>query len=147
MSITRRGFLIGLPLFAAACTTSGTGTFVSSYGPIPDEPFPLSALKPEQVKPELRRTKIDYDGPYRAGTIVVDTPARRLYYVLGDGKAMRYAVGVGRAGLALRGNARVGRKAQWPSWTPTGPPASCTRSGSARREQSMVQPSTAHGIR
>src|SRR5690606_33110840 len=49
----------------------------------------------------------------------VDTPARRLYYVLGNGRAMRYGIGVGREGLALRGHARVGRKAEWPSWTPT----------------------------
>jgi lipoprotein-anchoring transpeptidase ErfK/SrfK len=121
MSITRRGFLIGLPLFAAACTTSGpgSGSFFSNYGAIPEEPFPISALKPEQVKPELRRSLVEYDAPYRPGTVVVDTPARRLYYTMDGGKAMQYAVGVGRAGLALRGDARVGRKAKWPSWTPT----------------------------
>ena len=51
--------------------------------------------------------------------IPVDTPARRLYYVLGDSRAIRYGIGVGREGLALRGNATVGRKAEWPNWTPT----------------------------
>ncbi|MEJ1731179.1 L,D-transpeptidase, partial [Escherichia coli] len=50
---------------------------------------------------------------------VVNTPERRLYYVLGNGRAIRYGIGVGREGLALRGNATVGRKAEWPSWTPT----------------------------
>ena len=39
--------------------------------------------------------------------------------MLGDGRAVRYGVGVGRQGLALKGNAYVGRKAEWPSWTPT----------------------------
>jgi lipoprotein-anchoring transpeptidase ErfK/SrfK len=50
---------------------------------------------------------------------VVNTPERRLYYVLGGGRALRYGIGVGREGLALRGNATVGRKAEWPNWTPT----------------------------
>ncbi len=50
---------------------------------------------------------------------MVDTPERRLYYVLGDGRAIRYGIGVGREGLALRGNATIGRKAEWPGWTPT----------------------------
>jgi lipoprotein-anchoring transpeptidase ErfK/SrfK len=119
MSITRRGFLIGLPLIAAGCTVIGPDSFRSYYGAIPDEPFPISALNPTQVKPELRRTVVDYDASYAPGTVIVDTPERRLYYVLERGRAMRYAVGVGRAGLALRGNAVVGRKAQWPSWRPT----------------------------
>ncbi|NMG40635.1 L,D-transpeptidase family protein [Chelativorans sp. ZYF759] len=119
MSITRRGFIIGLPLFAAGCATSGADTFVTAYGPRREEPFPLSALSPNEVKPELRRQLVDYETRHPKGTIVVDTPDKRLYYVMGDGKAMRYGVGVGRAGLALRGNAYVGRKAEWPRWTPT----------------------------
>jgi lipoprotein-anchoring transpeptidase ErfK/SrfK len=86
---------------------------------VPHPRFPLPALSPEKIRPELRRRVVDYDGNYKAGTVVVDTPARRLYYVLGNGKAVRYGIGVGRAGLALRGNAKVGRKAEWPSWTPT----------------------------
>jgi len=92
---------------------------MTAYGPRREEPFPLSALSPQEVKPELRRQVVAYETPHAAGTIVVDTPQKRLYYVMGDGKAMRYGVGVGRAGLALRGNAYVGRKAEWPSWTPT----------------------------
>lgn len=56
---------------------------------------------------------------YPAGTLVVDPRARFLYLVEGGGVARRYGVGVGRAGLAFRGTAIVGRKAKWPSWTPT----------------------------
>src|SRR5690606_34327199 len=44
---------------------------------------------------------------------------RNLHYVLGNGRAMRYGVGVGKEGLALAGAATVGRKAEWPTWTPT----------------------------
>jgi lipoprotein-anchoring transpeptidase ErfK/SrfK len=92
---------------------------LSAYGPIADEPFPVPGFNARLIKPELRRQTVDYDGNYAKGTVVVDTPSRFLYLVEGDGKAMRYGVGVGREGLALRGNAYVGRKAQWPNWTPT----------------------------
>lgn len=54
----------------------------------------------------------------RAGTITIDTRARALYYSVGNGKAIRYGVGVGRDGFRWRGSAKVGRKAAWPSWTP-----------------------------
>jgi len=92
---------------------------VSAYGPITDEEFPLPGFNARLIKPELRRQRVSYDTNYAKGTIVVDTPSRFLYLVEEDGKAMRYGVGVGREGLALRGNAYIGRKAEWPSWTPT----------------------------
>lgn len=118
MSISRRGLLIGLPLFLAGCSTTTVNPQVN-YAALPDEKFPLHQVPIEKIKPELRRTEVAYTTDYKPGTIVVDTPARRLYYVLGDGKAIRYGVGVGRAGLAFAGSAYVGRKAEWPSWTPT----------------------------
>jgi len=119
MTVSRRGFLIGLPLFVAGCATSEFGGDYSNYSAQPRERFPLAAMPLDKIKPELRRRVVNYDTKHRAGTVVVDTPERRLYYVMGDGKAVRYGIGVGREGLALRGNARVGRKAEWPSWTPT----------------------------
>lgn len=120
MPISRRSFLVGLPLFAAGCSVTDYGNDFRNYAAVPHPQFPLPALSPEKIKPELRRKEVDYPGNHRAGTIVVDTPARRLYYVTGGGKAIRYGIGVGKEGLALRGNATVGRKAEWPSWTPTG---------------------------
>ena len=60
-----------------------------------------------------------------AGTITIDTRSRQLYLSLGDGKAMRYGVGVGRSGFEWSGSAQVGRKAEWPAWTP--PPAMLKR--------------------
>lgn len=89
------------------------------YGARPEEPHPLRAVPLSEIKPELRRQEVEYATNEAPGTIVVDTPARRLYYVLGGGRAMRYGIGVGRAGLALSGNAYIGRKAEWPNWTPT----------------------------
>jgi len=53
------------------------------------------------------------------GTLVVDPRRRFIYLVEAPGRARRYGVGVGRAGLAFRGTATVARKAKWPRWTPT----------------------------
>lgn len=115
MSISRRGFIVGLPLFMAGCATSQ----YASYGPVQGERFPVAAIPASEIRPELRRSEVAFGGDYSAGTLVVNTPERRLYYVLGNGRAIRYGIGVGREGLALRGNATIGRKAEWPSWTPT----------------------------
>jgi len=119
MALSRRGFLLGLlPLALAGCATPGA-EHQALYGPKPNEKFPMKAVEVSKIKPELRRTEVSYPTSHPAGTIIVDTPARRLYYVLGDGKALRYGVGVGKAGRALAGAAYVGRKAEWPTWTPT----------------------------
>jgi lipoprotein-anchoring transpeptidase ErfK/SrfK len=62
---------------------------------------------------------VPYHRNEKPGTIVVDRSERFLYFVEEDGWATRYGVGVGREGLTLSGRASVGRKAEWPSWTPT----------------------------
>ncbi|HEY8580213.1 MAG TPA: L,D-transpeptidase, partial [Beijerinckiaceae bacterium] len=69
---------------------------------------------------EEQNTRVVVADPTRqkAGGITVDTRNRYLYLSLGDGRAIRYGVGVGRAGFTWSGNARIGRKAAWPSWTP-----------------------------
>lgn len=115
MTISRRGLLLGMAAVLAGCTTDHA-TQRTNYAARNDEGHPLPSMP---VKAELRRTEVDFSGAYNAGTIVINTPQRRLYYVLGNGRAIRYAISVGREGLELRGNAYIGRKAQWPSWTPT----------------------------
>jgi lipoprotein-anchoring transpeptidase ErfK/SrfK len=66
-----------------------------------------------------QRHIIDYTGRETPGTIVVDTSARFLYYVMPKGKAIRYGVTVGEQGQAWSGVAQVGRMAEWPDWIPT----------------------------
>jgi lipoprotein-anchoring transpeptidase ErfK/SrfK len=70
-----------------------------------------------QRNPVPRET-VAYDGPHAPGTIIVNTTERRLYYVLEDGVAIRYGVGVGREGFQWSGTHRITRKAEWPGWTP-----------------------------
>lgn len=66
------------------------------------------------------RQVVPYSGSEPAGTIVVDTSAKWLELVLGGGKALRYAVGVGREGFSWSGRDRVSAKRQWPDWRPPG---------------------------
>jgi len=66
-----------------------------------------------------RRHMVDYSRKEAPGTILVDTDARYLYYVLPRGKAIRYGVAVGEEAMAFSGVAVVGRMAEWPDWIPT----------------------------
>jgi lipoprotein-anchoring transpeptidase ErfK/SrfK len=74
---------------------------------------------PQQaVAPQFRRTMVDFRTKEPAGTIIIDTPNTYLYLVLGNGKAMRYGIGVGREGFTWAGTERISRMAQWPDWRP-----------------------------
>jgi lipoprotein-anchoring transpeptidase ErfK/SrfK len=66
-----------------------------------------------------RRNVVTYHRKEVPGTIVIDSDARYLYYVLPEGKAIRYGVTVGEEALAWSGVAKVGHKQEWPTWTPT----------------------------
>lgn len=92
--------------------------YKSMYGALPQERFPIPAVKLEKVPEKFYRQQVDYQTPERVGTIVVDTSRFFLYLVQEGGKAMRYGVGLGRAGFEWSGRARVGWKQEWPKWTP-----------------------------
>lgn len=66
----------------------------------------------------LRKQVVSFDRGEPAGTIVIDTGNTYLYYVLGNGRAIRYGVGVGREGFTWSGVQSVSRKAEWPDWHP-----------------------------
>ncbi|KQP31586.1 hypothetical protein ASF49_09025 [Methylobacterium sp. Leaf104] len=70
------------------------------------------------VDPKIARATVDYPTKEAPGTVIVVTKERRLYYVLPDGKAVRYPVAVGHAGMAWAGTAEVDRKGEWPDWNP-----------------------------
>ncbi|MGL4812668.1 MAG: L,D-transpeptidase [Beijerinckiaceae bacterium] len=75
------------------------------------------AISRAMVNP-IPRAEVAYNGKEGAGTIIVNTTERRLYLVTGDGKAIRYGIGVGRPGFEWAGVNRISRKAEWPDWTP-----------------------------
>jgi lipoprotein-anchoring transpeptidase ErfK/SrfK len=71
-----------------------------------------------QMDPKFRKQVVEYDGNERAGTIVIDTPHKFLYLVEGDGKALRYGVGVGKPGFTWAGVKSITNKREWPDWRP-----------------------------
>jgi len=70
------------------------------------------------VDPKFDRHEVDYRGPEKAGTIVIDTPNHFLYLVEDNGKAMRYGIGVGRPGFTWQGVKTISAKKEWPDWIP-----------------------------
>ena len=82
----------------------------------------LSAKKAKRraptIHPRYLPTVVDYHGPHKAGTVIVNTNERYLYLVESDGTARRYGVGVGRPGFEWAGTHKITRKAEWPSWRP-----------------------------
>jgi lipoprotein-anchoring transpeptidase ErfK/SrfK len=70
------------------------------------------------LDPKYEKQLVDYDGKEKPGTLVIDTPNKFLYLVQGDGKALRYGIGVGRPGFTWAGVKTISAKREWPDWTP-----------------------------
>ena len=96
-------------------------------GAAPDRAAAIAALPPEdqpergppkELPQQFRRQLIDYVTKEPAGTIIIDTPNTYLYLVLGNGKALRYGIGVGREGFTWSGAERISRMKEWPDWFP-----------------------------
>ena len=83
---------------------------------LPPEEQPDST--PVSLPPNLRRQEVNFVTKEPAGTIIVDTPHTYLYYVLGNNRAIRYGVRVGRDGFTWTGVQKISRKAEWPDWHP-----------------------------
>jgi len=79
------------------------------------------AYAPEASRPasaRIQREIVNFAGGYTPGTVVVSTSERRLYYVLPGHKAVKYGIGVGRAGFDWAGTQTISRKQEWPDWIP-----------------------------
>ncbi len=127
--ISRRVFVGGSLVSAAALagcqtTPSGPAAFGSTryhalaYAASPEERFPLPAIDITTIDPKFLRQRVNYATKEKPGTVVVEPHNHFLYLVEGEGKAIRYGVGVGRAGFSWAGRARIGFKREWPTWTP-----------------------------
>ncbi|MEQ8374970.1 MAG: L,D-transpeptidase [Roseibium aggregatum] len=131
-NLTRRSFLAGTASLSGLAVTgcvsgdaslepvplSDDPAYLAMYGAKPTEQFPLPAINLKKVPESFYRQQVDYRTTEMVGTLVVDTPNYYLYLVQENGKAMRYGVGLGRAGFEWSGRARIARKAEWPTWTP-----------------------------
>lgn len=107
--------------------TQATGIFRLFGGGRSEEAAPRRQQPTSQTQARYRAPRIDpaflpamvnYESNEAPGTIIIDTRTRYLYRILGDGRAQRYGVGVGREGFGWSGSVHVARKAEWPTWTP-----------------------------
>jgi lipoprotein-anchoring transpeptidase ErfK/SrfK len=113
--------LFGCGVILGGCTLSSVGEPASEANLTPRDRKLLAAAPYEKAAiPEpYKRHIVDYHRREAPGTILIDTDARYLYYVLPGGKAIRYGVTVGEEALAFSGVAKVGRMTEWPTWVPT----------------------------
>jgi lipoprotein-anchoring transpeptidase ErfK/SrfK len=104
--------------FATTAVASPASTRFGQPAFFPQSQVEDNADGSYQVPNNLRRQVVDYRTNEAPGTIVIDTPNTFLYLVLGNGKAMRYGIGVGRDGFTWSGVQTISKKAEWPDWTP-----------------------------
>ena len=124
--LSRRSFLAGTSaglgaLGLAGCVASDGALRAEAakiYGPMPEEKFPIPATDISKVDPKYFRRTVPYETKEAAGTIIVDPANYYVYRVEGDGTATRYGANVGRDGFRWSGDAYVGRKSEWATWTP-----------------------------
>src|SRR5512141_2860643 len=128
--VTNALVLAGAMALAPVVFSSAASAQVLGYAAAPQSAFPSdNMVAPDEpaladegdgsVLPErLRRTVVALDTREAPGTIIIDTGNTALYYVLGQGRAIRYGVGVGREGFTWAGVQTLSRKAEWPDWHP-----------------------------
>jgi lipoprotein-anchoring transpeptidase ErfK/SrfK len=110
---------LALATALAGCTTDRMPSmFTNDYGGRIDAGYQLPSIPISKVPAQYRRQVVRYQTNEKPGTIIVDTSAKHLYFVMPEGKAMRYGIGVGREGFEWRGTARIALKREWPTWTP-----------------------------
>jgi lipoprotein-anchoring transpeptidase ErfK/SrfK len=115
---------------SAASAQQGVG---DAYGYAPQASFPSDGMRLAPADPSLsdrgdastyvlperlRRANVAFESREAPGTVIIDTGNTALYYVLGQGRAIRYGVGVGREGFTWSGVQTISRKAEWPDWHP-----------------------------
>jgi lipoprotein-anchoring transpeptidase ErfK/SrfK len=107
----------------AATTIPASANQFFLFGPVQTAPAPSAQVEPTDepraaVPDRFRRQIVEYRTNEPTGTIIVDTPNTYLYLVLGNGRAMRYGIGVGRDGFTWSGVQTITRRAEWPDWHP-----------------------------
>ena len=110
--------LLAPSLFSSAASAQMLGYASTQPNSFPTDEV-MTAPDDASVVPErLRRAVVAFNTPEAPGTIIIDTGNTALYYVLGQGRAIRYGVGVGREGFTWSGVQTISRKAEWPDWHP-----------------------------
>lgn len=140
MRVSRRGLLSAASALGAAFALGGCTTTMRQppivaeappaprpeigddlalmYGPVSDNGFDVPAVPYEKIDKQFLRQVVDDPTGEKPGTLLVDTSTHHLYLVQPGGYAIRYGVGLGRAGFEWAGRAEIRWKQKWPKWTP-----------------------------
>lgn len=124
--LSRRSFLVGSAVSISALGLAGCASpdgmslaeAQKLYGPLPNEKFPIPASDISTLDKKYYRRTVKYESEEEPGTIIVDPSNYYVYRIEGDGMATRYGANVGRDGFRWNGDAYVGRKSEWATWTP-----------------------------
>lgn len=118
--MTKLGRLAWIPAVLALCVAMlpSTTSAQRDYSGLEDQPGYVPNEAEEQLQPQFQRQMVLYRTTEPPGTIIVHTSERFLYLVQGNGRAMRYGIGVGREGFQWQGLLKISRKQEWPDWTP-----------------------------
>jgi lipoprotein-anchoring transpeptidase ErfK/SrfK len=111
-----RGFLALAACITALAFQLAPASAQRDYSNLDDQPGVVP--NDEQLEPQFQRQMVFYRTTEPPGTIIVHTSERFLYLVQGNGRAMRYGIGVGREGFQWQGLLKISRKQEWPDWTP-----------------------------
>jgi lipoprotein-anchoring transpeptidase ErfK/SrfK len=118
--VTRTSCVVGLLIVMTGSVTAGF------FDNDPEERMTGGAPRGKSFGPfggyssgsPIARETVSFAAHYAAGTIIINTGERRLYYVTGQGQAIRYGIGVGRIGFTWAGTTAISAKKEWPDWTP-----------------------------
>jgi len=116
-AVTRPPASVGAAPAGAPGVAAQPGANNASVMTLPPEDQPETG-QPKALPENLQKQLVDYQTKEPAGTLIVDTPNTYLYLVLGNGKALRYGIGVGREGFTWSGTERISRMKEWPDWFP-----------------------------
>ena len=116
--LLRRSSLLLVTLAAGALLATSPAFAQREDMSIGDQPGMVPNAADEDLSAEFRRQLVFFRSNEAPGTIVVHTSERFLYVVQGNGRALRYGIGVGRDGFQWQGLLRISRKQEWPDWTP-----------------------------
>jgi lipoprotein-anchoring transpeptidase ErfK/SrfK len=114
---------VGVVAFSGSAAAAPLQLFPFMVSPV-EQPAPQVAVPSQdegaavEMPARLKRQIVSYAGREAPGTIIIDTPNTYLYFVLGNGQAIRYGIGVGRDGFTWSGTQSITKKAEWPNWTP-----------------------------
>jgi lipoprotein-anchoring transpeptidase ErfK/SrfK len=123
-SLIFAGALVASALFSSPASAQVLGyaaapqSFPSDNIMVNPDPSALSDDSASALPERLRRAVVNINTREAPGTVIIDTGNTALYYVLGQGRAIRYGVGVGREGFTWAGTQTISRKAEWPDWHP-----------------------------